>query len=86
MELASDQISDENSHSKVNRERPSISFFGLFSAADRIDYLLMFLGSVGSCIHGAALPVFFIFFGRMIDSLGNLAVDPHKMSSQVSRV
>ncbi|KAJ9186430.1 hypothetical protein P3X46_002003 [Hevea brasiliensis] len=85
LELASDQELDQNSRSKMDQERPSISFFGLFSAADRIDYFLMFLGSVGSCIHGAALPVFFIFFGRMIDSLGNLALDPHKMSSQVSR-
>ncbi|XP_065880631.1 ABC transporter B family member 13-like [Euphorbia lathyris] len=67
------------------RKKPSVSFFGLFFAADKLDYLLMFLGSFGACLHGAALPVFFIFFGHMIDSLGKLAHNPHKMSSQVSQ-
>ncbi|KDP36900.1 hypothetical protein JCGZ_08191 [Jatropha curcas] len=92
LEHSSDQVLDHNSHPK-NMDQPSssksssptVSFFGLFFAADKIDYLLMFVGSLGSCIHGAALPVFFIFFGRMIDSLGNLALDPHKMSSKISQ-
>ncbi|KAK7376713.1 hypothetical protein VNO80_02127 [Phaseolus coccineus] len=62
----------------------SVSFFGLFATADSTDCVLMFLGSVGSCLHGAALPVFFILFGRMIDSLGHLSNNPHKLSSRVS--
>ncbi|XP_055960362.1 ABC transporter B family member 13-like isoform X2 [Mercurialis annua] len=84
MDQNSPQEMDQSS-SQSSKTTPSVSFFGLFSAADKIDYLLMFLGSVGACIHGASLPVFLILFGRMINSLGNLAVDPHKMSSQVSK-
>uniref|UniRef100_A0A6N2L3W8 ABC transporter domain-containing protein n=1 Tax=Salix viminalis TaxID=40686 RepID=A0A6N2L3W8_SALVM len=66
-------------------KKPTVSIFGLFSAADKFDHLLMFLGLVGSCAHGAVFPVFFILFGNMIDSLGHLGSDTHQMSSQVSK-
>lgn len=68
------------------KEKQSVSFFGLFVAADRIDYILMLVGSAGACVHGAALPMFFVLFGRLIDSLGKLSSDPHGLSSRVSEV
>ncbi|KAL2319184.1 hypothetical protein Fmac_033060 [Flemingia macrophylla] len=82
VELAPEQGVTSKTNQPTKRE--SVSFFGLFSAADATDYLLMFLGSVGSFVHGAALPIFFILFGRMIDSLGHLSNDPHKLSSRIS--
>ncbi|XP_043712876.1 ABC transporter B family member 13-like [Telopea speciosissima] len=76
----------ENSDPKLSSEtKPKVSFLGLFALADTTDYLLMFFGSVGACIHGAALPIFFVLFGRLIHSLGSLTVNPHRFSSEVSQ-
>ncbi|KAF8019978.1 hypothetical protein BT93_G0615 [Corymbia citriodora subsp. variegata] len=66
------------------QEKPIVSFFGLFVAADEMDYVLMFFGSAGVCIFGAALTVFFVLLSWMIDSLRKLSSDPHGLSSRVS--
>ncbi|KAM5565167.1 ABC transporter B family member 13-like [Rosa sericea] len=93
VELASksSEFSDNKPHPKMdqpvhsNKQKPrSVSFLGLFAAADKMDYVLMLFGSFGACIHGAALPVFFVLYGRMIDSLGHMAKHPNKMSSRIS--
>ena len=91
VELSSDMFSDGNSLPKMDKQttpskQRSVSLIGLFAAADKADYLLMFLGSVGACIHGGVLPVFFVVFGRLIDSLGHLAKNPQQQSARVSEV
>ncbi|CAI0559838.1 unnamed protein product [Linum tenue] len=66
-------------------KKPSVSVFRLFSAADRLDYALMFFGSVGACAHGAAIPLLFLFLGTLLDSLGLLVSDPHQMTTRISQ-
>jgi ATP-binding cassette, subfamily B (MDR/TAP), member 1 len=45
------------------------TFFELFSEADILDYGLMALGTIGAVGTGAALPVFCILFGQILDNL-----------------
>ncbi|KAJ8772502.1 hypothetical protein K2173_027679 [Erythroxylum novogranatense] len=90
MELVPELVSGGHAFPKIEQQsdaskQKTVSFFGMFSYADRVDYMLMFLGSVGACVHGAALPVFLILFGRMIDSLGHLTLSTHEMLSKVSQ-
>ncbi|XP_077246607.1 ABC transporter B family member 13-like [Tasmannia lanceolata] len=66
--------------------KSSTPFFGLFALADTADCFLMLFGSIGACVHGAGLPMFFVLFGRMIDSLGSLSTDPQRLSSEVSKL
>lgn len=40
----------------------------MFRFANKFDYLLMIVGSIGSIIGGAALPLFALFWGEMIDN------------------
>ncbi|EOA39501.1 hypothetical protein CARUB_v10008108mg [Capsella rubella] len=70
---------------KKKMKKESVSLLGLFGAADNVDCFLMFLGGLGTCIHGGTLPLFFVFFGGMLDSLGNLSTDPKAISSHVSQ-
>ncbi|KAK4429403.1 ABC transporter B family member 13 [Sesamum alatum] len=92
VELSTEQVSKQNEvvgtekrSDSTAKNGESVSFFRLFAVADKIDYVLMFIGSVGACLQGAALPVFFVLFGRMINSLGSLSLDPHRFSSEVSK-
>lgn len=89
MELASNGELDQNPPTKMEEQEVKLSkmsFFGLFGAADGIDCLLMVFGSLGAFVHGASLPVFFVLFGRMIDSLGHLSKHPHRLSSRIVEV
>ncbi|RID46314.1 hypothetical protein BRARA_I02986 [Brassica rapa] len=43
---------EANKEDKKKMKKESVSLMGLFSAADRVDYILMFLGTFGTCVHG----------------------------------
>ncbi|CDY48424.1 BnaCnng16370D [Brassica napus] len=42
----------EAKEDKKKMKKESVSLMGLFSAADKVDYILMFLGTFGTCVHG----------------------------------
>jgi ATP-binding cassette, subfamily B (MDR/TAP), member 1 len=63
-----------------------VPFLKLFSFADRWDYVLMTVGSLGACAHGASVPVFFIFFGKLINIIGLAYLFPTTVSGRVAKV
>ncbi|KAL5992143.1 hypothetical protein ACLOJK_013058 [Asimina triloba] len=68
------------------KKEQSISFFKLFSFADKYDWLLMTAGSLGAVVHGSAMPVFFLLFGDLVNGFGKNQADLRKMTEEVSKV
>ncbi|KAG7546155.1 ABC transporter-like [Arabidopsis suecica] len=66
-------------------KQPKVSLLKLFSFADFYDCVLMTLGSVGACIHGASVPIFFIFFGKLINIIGLAYLFPKQASHRVAK-
>ncbi|XP_057511463.1 LOW QUALITY PROTEIN: ABC transporter B family member 2-like [Actinidia eriantha] len=67
------------------RPRRSVPLIKLFAFADGYDYFLMFVGSIGACVHGASVPVFFIFFGKLINIIGLAYLFPKEASHRVAK-
>ncbi|KAL0918191.1 hypothetical protein M5K25_010185 [Dendrobium thyrsiflorum] len=80
------QNKDEEDSKKKNKkqQQKKVPFSKLFSFADPFDCLLMTLGSVGACVHGASVPVFFIFFGKLINIIGIAYLFPTSVTHQVA--
>ncbi|GAB4834763.1 (ABC) transporter [Ancistrocladus abbreviatus] len=62
-----------------------VSLVKLFSFADSYDFLLMFIGSIGAIVHGVSVPVFFIFFGKLINLIGMAYLFPKETSHRVAK-
>ncbi|KAG0606707.1 hypothetical protein M758_9G161600 [Ceratodon purpureus] len=68
------------------KEAPgSVPFYRLFSFADPLDYLLMTVGTISAITHGAAMPVFFLFFGKLIDGFGSNVDNPVNTADTVNK-
>jgi hypothetical protein len=46
---------------------PAVPFVRLFAYADAYDWLLMTVGTMAAIVHGAALPVYLFFLGKIIN-------------------
>ncbi|XVF11071.1 hypothetical protein REPUB_Repub07fG0237900 [Reevesia pubescens] len=79
------QDSDDTKKKKEVKKQHKVPLFKLFSFADFYDYVLMALGSLGACVHGASVPVFFIFFGKLINIIGMAYLFPKEASHKVAK-
>ncbi|KAL5099938.1 hypothetical protein RYX36_004265 [Vicia faba] len=76
---------ESNQEGDERKKEHKVPFLKLFSFADSYDYVLMFIGSIGACVHGASIPVFFIFFGKLINVIGLAYLFPKEASHQVAK-
>ncbi|PPD80757.1 hypothetical protein ES288_D03G215300v1 [Gossypium darwinii] len=70
---------------KKKKKQRKVPLLKLFSFADFYDHVLMGLGSLGACVHGASVPVFFIFFGKLINIIGMAYLFPKEASHKVAK-
>ncbi|KAJ7943849.1 ABC transporter B family-like protein [Quillaja saponaria] len=75
----------KNEKEEGGKRQQNVSLLKLFTFADFFDYVLMAIGSVGACIHGASVPVFFIFFGKLINVIGLAYLFPKEASHKVAK-
>ncbi|KAG2726673.1 hypothetical protein I3760_01G124800 [Carya illinoinensis] len=68
------EITDNQQHSNKNQGKEEsinrVPYYKLFSFADSLDYLLMFVGTVAAVGSGISMPFMTIIFGDTIDSFG----------------
>lgn len=67
------------------KKEQTLPFYQLFSFADKYDYMLMSLGSLGAVIHGSSMPVFFLLFGQMVNGFGKNQSNLNAMVNEVSK-
>ncbi|KAL2641264.1 hypothetical protein R1flu_008851 [Riccia fluitans] len=73
------------SEKKKKEKTPSVPYYKLYCFSDPFDWLLIFIGTLGACTHGSAIPVFFIFFGKLIDAFGANYMHPEIMAAEVRK-
>ncbi|XP_027360046.1 ABC transporter B family member 2-like [Abrus precatorius] len=82
--FSGDSAVDAKEGHKRKKEH-KVPLLKLFSFADFYDYVLMAIGSLGACVHGASVPVFFIFFGKLINVIGLAYLFPKEASHKVAK-
>lgn len=76
----------EQHNMKTNKDEQktkTVPYYKLYSFADSIDYLLMFVGTIAAVGNGLCMPMMAIIFGSLVNSFGdngNKKLIVHKVS------
>ena len=63
----------------------TVPFYKLFSFADSLDHLLMFVGTIAAVGNGISMPLMTLIFGLVIDAFGR-TTDTQEVVHEVSKV
>jgi len=89
VDLANEKAQQNMSKEKKKAKKEKVhvvSFYKLFSFADRWDYMLMIVGSLGAIGNGVSLPLMTIIFGDLTNAFGNNQGDQSAVVRAVSKV
>lgn len=71
---------------KKKESTNALPFYKLFSFADSIDYLLMFVGIIAAAGNGVCMPLLTILFGDSVNAFGDNSVNTKEVVHEVSKV
>ncbi|KAL5538774.1 hypothetical protein UlMin_043914 [Ulmus minor] len=74
----------EETSKRKEESTNTVPYYKLFSFADSMDYLLMFVGIISAVGNGLAMPLMTVIFGTMVDSFGS-STDEKEVVKQVSK-
>ncbi|MED6142738.1 ABC transporter B member 11 [Stylosanthes scabra] len=76
---------DPNKGKEKDEGRNTVPLYKLFSFADRLDHLLMLVGTIGAIGNGISMPLMTLIFGNMINAFGGNS-DTKEVVDEVSKV
>ncbi|KAJ9181725.1 hypothetical protein P3X46_005789 [Hevea brasiliensis] len=71
---------------KKEESTNTLPFYKLFSFADSIDYLLMFVGVIAAAGNGVCMPLVTVAFGDAVNAFGDNSVNTKEVVHEVSKV
>lgn len=71
---------------KQKEETKVVPFFKLFSFADKWDYILMIVGTIGAVGNGVSMPLMTLIFGDLVNAFGQNQSDLSELVRAVSEV
>ena len=82
----SDIAETVNGKKKTKGPKSSVSVTTLFKYADRYDYFLMLMGTVGAVVLGVTMPLLTLLFGNLTDAFGGNQNNPSAITAAVTQV
>lgn len=67
---AGEEAAEEGKKAAAADDQQKVSFFKLFSFADRLDVVLMVVGTIAAVGNGMSQPLMTLIFGQLINSFG----------------
>lgn len=78
-------MEDNNNNGEKKRdEDQKVSFYKLFSFADKFDIALMIIGTIGAIGNGLTQPLMTLIFGQLVNSFGSSNSD--EVVHEISKV